>query len=153
KGGLHNRITQKMQLQPFNLNETEQLLKHNKVKLTRYDILQIYMTMGGVPINLEKNLPGEPVAQAIDRPCFKNNGFLITEFKTVFSSLFERFENHEAIVRILAAVRKGLTRNEILKKLKIHSGGTLTNTLIELEESGFIEKYLPYQGSKDALYR
>ena len=153
KGGLHNRITEKIQLLPFNLSETEQLLKHNKVKLTRYDILQVYMAMGGVPHYLEKILPGESVAQTLDRLCFKKDGFLRTEFGNVFASLFDQYDNHEAIIRTLANVRKGLTRNEISAKAKINSGGRLTKTLMELEESGFIENYTPYKGVKDSVFR
>ena len=153
KGGLHNRLTEKIQLVPFNLYETEQLLKYNKVKLSRYDILQIYMAMGGIPYYLEKILPGESVAQALDRLCFDKNGFLRSEFNNVFASLFNQHDNHEAIIRTLASVRKGLTRTEMLTKSKIESGGTLTKTLLELEESGFIEKYVPYQGTKDSIYR
>lgn len=153
KGGLHNRLTNKIRLLPFNLYETEQLLKHNKVKLSRYDILQIYMAMGGIPFYLEKVLPGESAAQALDRLCFTKDGFLRTEFNSVFASLFDQHDNHEAIIRTLASVRKGLTRNEVLTKSKIKSGGTLTKTLLELEESGFIEKYVPYQGTKDSIYR
>ena len=153
KGGLHNRITNKIQLLPFNLFETELLLKKNKVKLTRYDILQIYMAMGGVPYYLEKILPGECVAQAIDRLCFIKDGVLRNEFNNVFASLFDQHDNHEAIIRALASVRKGLTRTEIAKKSKLKSGGTLSKTLTELEESGFIEKYLPYKGNKDSVYR
>jgi uncharacterized protein len=153
KGGLHNRLTNKIQLLPFNLYETEQLLQNNKVKLSRYDILQIYMAMGGVPHYLEKILPGESVAQTLDRLCFTKDGFLRTEFDNVFASLFDQHDNHEAIIKTLASVRKGLTRNEVLAKSKVKSGGTLSKTLLELEESGFIEKYLPYKGSKDSLYR
>lgn len=153
KGGLHNRLTNKIQLLPFNLHETELLLRSNKVKFSRYDILQIYMAMGGVPHYLEKILPGESVAQVIDRLCFTKDGFLRTEFNNVFASLFDQHDNHEAIIKALASVRKGLTRNKILTKCKLNSGGTLSKTLLELEESGFIEKYLPYKGSKDSLYR
>lgn len=153
KGGLHNRITNKIHLSPFNLFETELLLRKNKVKLTRYDILQIYMAMGGVPYYLEKILPGESVAQCLDRLCFDKNGPLRSEFSNVFASLFSMYENHEAIIRKLASVRKGLTRNAILEITRIASGGTLTKTLVELEESGFIEKYAPYKGIKDPLYR
>ncbi len=153
KGGLHNRLTQRIQLSPFNLDETEQLLKRNGVKFSRYDILQIYMAMGGIPHYLEKIVPGESVPQAIDRLCFEKNGFLRTEFENVFASLFEFYENHELIVRSLAKVRKGLTRNEVSNKSGIPSGGGLTKTLMELEESGFIENYLPYQGVKDSIYR
>lgn len=153
KGGLHNRLTQTIQLSPFNLNETEQLLKRNKIKLSRYDILQLHMAMGGVPHYLEKIKLGESAAQAIDRLCFTKNGFLRLEFKLIFASLFDQYDNHETIIRTLAHVRKGLTRTALLTKSKINSGGTLSKTLEELEQSGFIEKYAPYQGNKDALYR
>lgn len=153
KGGLHNRLTRKIHLFPFNLYETEQLLKHNKVKLSRYDILQIYMAMGGVPHYLENIRPGESVAQGIDRLCFAKDGFLRTEFHNVFASLFDQHDNHEIIIRLLASVRKGLTRNEVLKKSRIASGGTLTKTLQELEESGFIERYTTQLRTKDAIYR
>lgn len=153
KGGLHNRITQKIRLLPFTLKETEQFLNYNNVKFTRYDILQLYMAMGGIPYYLGKISPGESVPQNIDRLCFTKDGALRTEFSTVFTSLFEVPRNHEHIIRILASVRKGLTRNEMLKKMNTQTGGGITKTLMELEESGFIEKYLPYQGTKDSLYR
>ncbi|MBU1013240.1 MAG: ATP-binding protein [Bacteroidetes bacterium] len=153
KGGLHNRLTEKIQLAPFNLYETEQLFRKNKVKLSRYDILQIYMAMGGIPHYLERISSGESVAQAINRLCFRRDGFLRSEFENIFASLFEQHENHALIIRTLASIRKGLTRTEIVTRGKIASGGTLTKTLTELEESGFIEKYIPYQGNKDAIYR
>ena len=75
KGGLHNRLTNTIQLAPFNLYETEQLLKYNSVKLSRFDILQIYMAIGGVPHYLEKILPSESVTQALDRLCFSKMDF------------------------------------------------------------------------------
>ncbi len=153
RGGLHNRITRRIHLQPFGLHDTEQLLRRNKVRLTRYDILQLYMAMGGAPHYLQMVEPGESVSAAIDRLCFSRNGFLRGEFANVFASLFERADNHEAIVRALAGVRKGLTRNEILKRSGVRSGGTLTKTLMELEHSGFIDHYAPYRGVKDPLYR
>jgi len=153
KGGLHNRLTQKIRLTPFNLGETEQLLKYNKVKLSRYEIIQVYMALGGVPHYLEKILPGESVAQTLDRLCFHKDGFLRSEFNNVFASLFDQYDNHEAIIRTLATARKGMTRNTILSKSKIRSGGTLTKTLMELVESGFIENYTPYQGTKDSTFR
>lgn len=153
KRGLHNRLTHNIRLSPFDLYETEKLLQHNKVKLSRYDILQLYMTTGGIPHYLNKIMPGDSVAQSIDKLCFTKNGFLRNEFKNVFASLFDQYENHEAIIRTLAKVRKGLTRNEILKKSKVTTGGTLTKTLNELEDSGFIENYIPYRGTKNALFR
>jgi len=83
KGGLHNRLTEIIQLLPFNLSETEALLRRNQVKLTRYDILQLYMAMGGVPHYLERVRSGESVAQAVDRLFFTKDGFLRNEFDNV----------------------------------------------------------------------
>ena len=153
RGGLHNRLTQRIHLPPFNLYEAEQLLRRKGIKLARYDLVLLYMAMGGVPLYLDKIKIGESVPQIIDRLCFSKDGFLRHEFENVFASLFTNFENHESIIRSLAKVRKGQTRNEVLRKSKIKSGGTLTKTLIELEQSGFIENYTPYTGKKDSLYR
>ncbi len=153
RGGLHNRITRHVQLDPFTLAETEDLLRNNRVKLTRYDVLRLYMALGGVPYYLQMVQRGESTAQAIDRLCFRKNGALRTEFGNVFASLFEYSDNHERIVRALAQVRKGMTRNQLAKKSRIHTGGTLTKTLQELEVSGFIQSYTPYRGVKDPLYR
>lgn len=153
KGGLHNRLTQRINLKPFNLAETAKLLQSNRLLFSKYDILQIYMVMGGVPHYLEKIKSGESVAQAIDRLCFKKDGFLRDEFANVFASLFEHSANHEEIVRVLASVRKGMTRTEIISKIRLCSGGTFSKTLEELTDSGFVEKYLPYRGVKDAVYR
>jgi predicted AAA+ superfamily ATPase len=153
KGGLHNRLTRHIRLAPFTLSETEQLFKYNRVNLSRYDILQLYMAMGGIPFYLEQVLPGESVAQTIDRLCFNKQGLLRTEFNNIFASLFDQHGRHEEIVRVLANVRKGITRTELLSKSKISTGGALTKAVLELEESGFVESYTPYKGKKDPLIR
>ncbi len=154
KKGLHNRISYPIRLLPFNLCETELFLKSKKVNLGRYDYLQLYMAMGGIPHYLDKVIPGDSVATAIDRLCFKPLGLLVDEFNVVFASLFENSSNHEKIVESLAASKKGLTRDEIVSKTGLSSGGGLTRTLNELSESGFITEYKPYNKlKKEALYR
>ena len=154
KGGLHNRITQLVRLNPFTLHETEQFLVTNNIKYTRYDILQLYMTIGGVPFYLEKLKKGESVPQAIDRLCFSKDGTLVNEFNNIYESLFENHERHVAVIKSLSEVRKGLTRNELVKRSKLSSGGTFTKIIEELIESGFVEQYKPFgKKVKDTLYR
>ena len=46
-----------------------------------------------------------------------------------------------------------MKRSDILSKAKIASGGRLSKTLSELEQSGFIDRSTPYKGSNDSLYR
>lgn len=154
KKGLHNRITHRIRLSPFNLYETKEFLKSKRVNLSDYDYLQIYMAMGGVPYYLEKIQPGDSVATAINRLCFSENAFLGEEFDDLFASLFDNSDNHEKIVKELSKTSKGLTRSQIVEKTGIGSGGRLTTYLKELSESGFVSIYKPLDKKvKETLYR
>ena len=120
KGGLHNRITCKIPLRPFNLFETEKYLKSKKIELTHFDIIQLYMTIGGIPYYLDKIRRGESVAQNIDRLCFADDGELVNEFHDVFVSLFSNSLAHENMIRVLAKSMggSGLERAFFASRLK-----------------------------------
>lgn len=154
RGGLHNRITQQIRLLPFSMKETGRFLKSRGISYTLYDIIKIYMVMGGVPHYLEHLRKGLSVAQNIDEVCFSKDGVLRDEFDKLFVSLFDNSDKHLEIIRALGNSRKGLTRNELIEKSNIKSGGDLTRKIKELNESGFIEEY-EYLGNKSrmALYR
>lgn len=154
RGGLHNRVTQRIRLQPFTLAETEDFLQHQGIKLDRYQILQLYMAMGGVPQYLKQVRKGESAAQAIDKLCFSRSGMLKTEFKDIYRSLFAHAENHEAVVRALSKKAKGMSRAEIIKECKFTTGGWTTELFDELEQSGFITQYIPFGRTvRDAIYK
>jgi len=154
KGGLHNRITRKIRLLPFNLKEAEEFLKAQQVNLDRYQILQLYMIMGGIPHYLKEINKGESSIQAIDRICFTKDGLLQSEFKNLYHSLFDDATRHLAVVRALAGNNSGLTRGEIITKAGLTSGGTITGILEELIESGFVTAWQPYdKKSRDTIYK
>ena len=144
-GGLHNRVTQTIRLLPFTLAETADYLTSRKVKLDHYQLLQLYMAMGGIPHYLKNVNTGESAAQVIDRLCFSKDGLLKNEFPILYQSLFSNSANHEAVVRALSKNTKGLTRKEIIEECGFSSGGTTTKILKELEESGFIRSYIPFE--------
>ncbi len=154
RGGLHNRVTRRIRLLPFTIAETAEYLKARKIKLDQYQILQIYMALGGIPQYLKEIQPGESAAQIIDRLCFTKDGLLNDEFRNLYYSLFDSAENHITVIRALAQKGKGLTRNEIIKACKLTSGGYATQILNELSESGFITGYVPFgKSSKDSLFK
>jgi len=155
KGGLHNRITKRIKLKPFTLNETEQFLQHRNLKLDRYQLAELYMVTGGIPHYLKEVKRGESIAQNIDRMCFDpSTGILFDEFAQLYPALFDEAENHIAIVRALALRSLGLTRKEIIKITGITNGGGLTKTLEELQLSDFISEYSPFGKKKrETLYR
>ncbi|WP_221389936.1 ATP-binding protein [Dyadobacter sp. NIV53] len=154
RGGLHNRVTRRIRLLPFTVGETSAYLRQRNVKLDKYQLLQLYMAMGGIPQYLKEVELGDSAAQTIDRLCFTKDGFLVDEFKNLYHSLFDSAQNHIDIVRALAKKGKGMTRNEIIDVCKLTSGGYSTQLLNELIESGFISSYIPFgKASKDALYK
>ncbi len=153
-GGLHNRITRRIFLKPFTLAETELYLKSRHINLSRYHILQLYMAMGGIPHYLKEIESGKSAIQNIDDICFSETGILRTEFSILFSSLFDDSHNHISVIRALAKTRQGLDRNTLINAAKVPNGGTTTQVLEELQQSGFIEAYPPYgKKVKDKLYR
>ena len=154
KGGLHNRITKLITLAPFTLGETEAFLKDRNVNLDRYQILQIYMAMGGIPHYLNEVVKGKSAIQNIEDICFSKSGMLQKEFSRLYPALFDNAENHITIIRALAQKRSGLTRLDILEATGLPNGGGTSTFLEELESSGFISAYNSFEKKKkEIIYR
>lgn len=154
KGGLHNRVTNQIFLQPFTLAETEAFLQYKKVFLDRYQIIMIYMALGGIPLYLEQIQEGQSAVQNIDRMCFHQNGFLRNEFDNLYSALFSNADRYMMIVEALSSSLKGIERSEIVRQTNIKDGGGLSGMLRDLEMSGFISSYVPIgKKKKNTLYR
>jgi len=154
KGGLYNRVTQRIRLLPFTLNETEGFFRNNQIKLDRYQILQLYMAVGGIPFYLSEVKQGRSAFQEIDRLAFSPNGLLVTEYENLYRSLFNHADRHITIIETLARKNKGLSREEIVMMSNFADGGALTTVLRELEESGFISKSFPFgKKIRDSIYR
>ncbi len=153
-GGLHNRVTQKMKVEPFSLQEVEALLHKKNCMLNRYQIVELYMAIGGIPYYLDAIKPEFSAAQNIQYLFFDKNAFLANEFSNLYRSLFKKHEIYEKIVEILATRTYGMQRNEIVKLSKISSGGTLSKVLADLQESGFIDAYPSLDNkNKNTVYR
>ncbi len=153
KGALHQRITHKIRLMPFTLRETENYLKSRNIDPGRYQILLIYMAIGGIPEYLKNIQKGESATQVIEKICFAKDGILEGEFKTLYQSLFDKSDVHIKVVEKLSSEKSGMTRNEIIEACGLTSGGTTTGILAELEDSGFIRSGSPYdRKTKDLIY-
>lgn len=155
KGGLYNRITEKIYLEPFDLIETKQFLHAKGVKLNNQQVFFIYSVVGGVPYYLSKIQKGKSAAQIIEYFAFSKKSFLLDEFDDLFSSLFNDGDVHAKIVKILAKNRYGVAKRKLLEsvgKSAVGSGGM--KKLRELEETGFIMSFKPlYHKTKGIYYR
>lgn len=148
-GGLHNRITRRLFLEPFTLNETELYFKSQDSPLTRYDILQCYMFTGGIPFYLSLMDPKASVAQNVDKLFFDKNAPLRTEFDELYSALFTYADSYITVIELLYNHKYGLTKQEIAKAAK-YNGKFLTTVLNNLEQCDFIDKYELF-GKKNTL--
>jgi uncharacterized protein len=143
KGGLYNRVTHRFKIEPFTLKETEQFLQAQDIHLDRYQIVNLYMVMGGIPYYLEQVQKGLSAAQNIENICFAESGTLRTEFTFIFSSLFGSSDKYEKLLRKIYELGNRATRDNLTKTLQITSSGDFSIKLNELEESGFLKSYTP----------
>lgn len=154
RGGLHNRITRRMLIEPFSLGECEEFYKANRMVMSRHQMIESYMIFGGIPYYLSLMDKSMSLSQNVDYLLFAKNGALTDEFSSLYASLFKHSDNHVKITNALSKKNKGLTRAEIIAATKLPDGGGLSKTLEELEQCGFINKYNAFEKkSKNILYR
>lgn len=138
----------------FNLKECEDFYKSNNVTLSRYDVAQSYMVLGGIPYYMGYVNPGMSLAQNIDNMFFKKNAILRAEYNRLFASVFVNPEAVKKIVQLLFTRNAGFTRKEIVEKLEITDGGRLSSNLNALISSDFITKYVPFgYGKREEHYK
>ncbi len=150
--GLYGRVTYEIKLSPFSLLECEKYYESRNIKFSRYDIVQSYMILGGIPYYMEYMDEELSLAQNIDKVFFSKGAKLKLEFDRLFESVFKRPEAIKAIVELLYTRNMGFTRKGIAETLKISNGGHLTKDLNSLIASDFVIKYVPFGFSKKEEY-
>mgnify|MGYP006873005749 CR=1 FL=1 len=88
--------------------------------MSRYDIVQTYMMLGGMPYYLRYLRRGKSFAQNADALLFERGACLRGEFDHLFSSLFSNPEVMRRIVTTLSRKSRGLTRQELIRSLCEH---------------------------------
>lgn len=154
RGGLHNRVTQKIYIRPFTLAECKEYLKSRDIIMEDKEIAECYMIMGGIPFYLKNIRRGASLFQNVDEMFFADKGRLDDEFNALYTSLFKKSDNYIKVVQALSTKNKGLTRDEILKATKLESNGHFTTILQDLINCDFIRCYKGYGNkSKMSIYQ
>ena len=153
-GGLHNRVNYQIFLEPFTLHECEEYSEAMGLAYSRYDLLEAYMVMGGVPYYWSLMQKGRSLAQNIDSLFFAPQGLLHYEFRELYDSLFRNSDKYIDVVSILGKKLGGMRREEIVSGLGIADNGNLSRILEDLEHWGFIVRTNAYGARKyNAIYR
>lgn len=151
-GGLYGRLTYQIKLSPFTLGECEEYFKSRNIDLTRYDIVQSYMILGGIPYYMGYMKCQLSLAQNIDNMFFIKGAQLRDEYNRLFSSVFDNPDRVKEVVAFLSRRNAGYTRDEIAAYLEISNGGTLSVILSALVASDFVIKYVPFGLSKRKVH-
>lgn len=149
-GGLYNRVTYEIKLNPFALNECEQFYESKHIRLSKYDIVQSYMILGGIPYYMGYFQSGLSLSQNVDELFFTKQAKLRDEYHRLFASIFNNPEQMKKIVGLLYTKNAGFTRSEIIEKIGVNDGGTLSQCLNALIASDLVIKYIPFgKGNKE----
>jgi len=143
-GGLHNRVTERIVIEPFCLSECEEFYRSRGIAFNRQQIAEAYMILGGIPYYMDAMDSMLGLIQNIDLLLFVKNAKLKGEFDRLYQSLFRYADNHIHVVETLAKHTEGLTRMELSVASGISNGGGLTKVLAELEASGLIDRDYDY---------
>jgi uncharacterized protein len=153
RGGLYNRVTSRMKLKPFNLYETEQYLLSRNIVMPRFQLVELFMVMGGIPYYLNTVTKGKTPTELINEICFSDRGLLFDEFEQLYYSLFKNAEKHVEIIKVLASRPQGMTKEDIKKSSSL-TGGNLDRTLEELIQCDFISFFYPiFKKKKGGVYK
>ena len=154
RGGLHNRVTEQIALEPFTLAECEQYAVSRGLQLSRPQIAELYMVFGGVPFYWHFLQRGMSPAQSVDDLVFSAKGKLRNEFNDLYESLFRTSEPYVRIVTALGRSEHGLTRDELGRASDVPTSGHYTKYLEELEQCGFLMRVGAIdKGGNESVYQ
>ena len=152
KGGLYGRLTCEMKLSPFTLSETEQFFMNRNIDMSRYNIIQAYMILGGIPFYLDCFNPSYSLAQNIDTLFFNRKAKLGDEFDRLFNSIFDNASDCMKIIRCLGRRHAGYRREMIARETGISPNGDFTKLLKALIASDFVTRYVPWGNAGNEEY-
>lgn len=153
RGGLHARITCRLHLKPFSLHETETYLYERGMEWDRYQIVQSYMLLGGVPFYYSQLDQSLSLSQNIDNLFFSEEGQLKVEFEELYTALFSNTKLHLEVAELLSQHKGGMTTTEIARCLG-YKGGKISTIIKNLDRCDIIERWCHYGNKKrGAIYR
>jgi len=151
-GGLHNRVTETIVVEPYSLYECEAFYRSLGIAFTRQQTAEAYMILGGIPFYMEAMDKMFGLNQNIDLLLFEKNAKLENEFNRLYHSLFRYADNHIRITETLSKSGAGMTRQELAAASGISDGGGLTKVLSELEACKLIGRSFDIKKKSNGEY-
>ncbi|NEW60150.1 AAA family ATPase [Sulfurovum sp. bin170] len=150
---LHNRVTQKLNMQPFKLRATKKLLEAKNCRYSNKSIVDTYIVLGGVAKYINDMDCTKHQLENISFQCFSRNGLLVTEYQELYESLFQNSQWHYKVMNLLSSKWSGYIQKDIAQALNT-SASVVKKVLEELELSGFITSVTQFgKTTREKVYR
>ena len=147
---LYGRSQHEIHVEPFSLKET---IEYFGAGFSLNAVMDGYLSVGGIPEYLSYLRPSKSLYLDLCAQSFRKTGYFFNECERVFVSSLAKNSHYRKIIEHLAKTRFS-TRQEIADKLAIAPGGTLSTLLNDLQMSGFVHSYVPYdKGSSSKVVR
>ena len=143
---LYGRVDLQIELHPFTLGETAQILPEKGFA----EQLDAHLYTGGVPKYLELLQGSNSNTIAMNQEAFTPSGYLVSEFDRIFLSHFGGNSNFKVLISTLAAHPYGLLRSDLIRLAGFKKGGLHTNHLDDLESAGFIRYSVPFDKAENS---
>jgi len=148
-GGLYGRTTKEIHLAPFTLKECEEFFRNRGVKWSRYDVVQSYMVMGGIPYYMNYVDKGMSLDEAVNALFFDERARLEGEYDRLFASVFSKPEEMKAIIEAMYKRHAGWTRQQLIDMTGMPKNGAFSKMVKALVASDFAQKYVPFGGGDE----
>lgn len=142
---LYSRSQYEIPLKELNLIEAKDMLSNHSSQ----EALDAYLTIGGIPEYLKRLNTKQSIYLTLCKESFLPGAFFSSEFERIFTSSLNTNKHYRQIIAFLSKQRFA-TRNEIVTYLNLHSGGTISNELLDLQTCGFIDGYTSYHLSHNS---
>ena len=137
--GFVGRISCALKLTELSLKDSALLLRSGNKRIRSGEIAKCLAITGGVPRYLEEVRISSSVEQAISELALTPEGPFFDEFDRIFSDIFGRARTTYKDI-ITAIGEKRCTLEELAKKLKIESNGSLVKQVNNLCEAYFLRR-------------
>ena len=155
--GFAGRFSRDIVLRELPISRCRQFWGAAADRVAAREILDVLSVTGGVPRYLEEIDPTLSADENIRRLCFQRDGTLFNDFEAIFSQVFgDDCDVKRSVLEILAEGPK--TCSEIAAAQGVGRGGSISESLDVLAESGFVAKdegYNPETGkpARQSRYR
>ncbi len=143
---LYNRSQHEIHLKEFTLAETKEFLKNRSPR----EVFNAYLSVGGVPEYLKAISRDSSILLGLCKASFTSGRFFSREFEKIFTSSLSQNKHYREIIEILSTC-KFATRKQLAEQLATSSGGNFSAVLLDLEKSGFIENYHPFNLTENTI--